>query len=302
MPYHVGSKGSYGCSGYPAVKDDGTVMGCHKTRSAAAGQIYAINQSEGNIGKAMPDLKEGDWAVTGHGKDEFHIGQVVHVMRDGALGVPGAEYYIEATAENPAVMIQLYEQDDEGWWEATRLYTACMMSMMIPIDPLPVEPKLKDVEMAMDNSMYAEKTVTKSMYRVVQDNPGCSGNFAVVDEDGDLEGCFQSREEASRFASEKNKEEQMEDAEDMMEMNKAKKPNYGEMIKPRRGGSTPANPRLYARIVQEAKDKFDVYPSAVANGWVVQEYKRRGGKYKSESKKAMGQWSGSILDPNTFEK
>lgn len=49
MPYHVGAKGSYGCSGYPALKDDGTVMGCHKTREAAANQIYAINQSEGNI-------------------------------------------------------------------------------------------------------------------------------------------------------------------------------------------------------------------------------------------------------------
>ena len=293
MPYHVGAKGSYGCAGYPAVKDDGTVMGCHKTRSAAAGQIYAINQSEGNIGKAMPDLKEGDWAVTGHGKDEFHIGQVVHVMRDGALGVPGAEYYIEATAENPAVMIQLYEQDDEGWWEATRLYTACMMSMMIPIDPLPVEPKLKDVEMAMDNSMYAEKTVTKSMYRVVQDNPGCSGGFAVVDEDGELEGCFETREEASSYAEANNKEEQMEDEDDMMD--KAKKPNYEEMIKPRRGGSTPANPRLYASVVQAAKDKFDVYPSAVANAWVVQEYKRRGGTYKAEKEIGKSIWSDGPL-------
>jgi len=49
MPYHVGAKGSYGCSGYPAVKNDGTVMGCHETKEQAANQIYAINQSEGNI-------------------------------------------------------------------------------------------------------------------------------------------------------------------------------------------------------------------------------------------------------------
>jgi hypothetical protein len=63
---------------------------------------------------------------------------------------------------------------------------------------------------------------------------------------------------------------------------KAKKPNYEDMIEPRRGGSTPSNPKLYARVVQAAKDKFDVYPSAVANSWVVQEYKRRGGTYKSE--------------------
>jgi hypothetical protein len=32
-------------------------------------------------------------------------------------------------------------------------------------------------------------------------------------------------------------------------------------------------------VIAEAKKKFKVYPSAYANGWVVQEYKRRGGKY-----------------------
>ena len=76
---------------------------------------------------------------------------------------------------------------------------------------------------------------------------------------------------------------------------KAKKPNYGEMIQPRRGGSTPSDPKLYARVVQAAKDKFDVYPSAVANSWVVQEYKRRGGTYKSE--KELGSdnfWNGFL--------
>lgn len=49
MPYHVGDKGSYGCNGYPAVDDSGKVHGCHKTKEEAANQIYAINQSEGNI-------------------------------------------------------------------------------------------------------------------------------------------------------------------------------------------------------------------------------------------------------------
>jgi hypothetical protein len=147
MPYHVGAKGSYGCSGYPAVKDTGEVMGCHKTRAKASAQIYAINVSEGNIGKAMPDLKEGDWALTSHGEeDEFHIGQVVHVMRGGMLGVPGGEYTLEASAENPAVLIQLYEQDEEGYWEATREYSACMMSLMIQIEPLPQEPELEDMD------------------------------------------------------------------------------------------------------------------------------------------------------------
>jgi hypothetical protein len=248
MPYKVGAKGSYGCSGYPAVKDDGEVMGCHKTRSAAAGQIYAINRSEGNIGKAMPNLKEGDFAMTAHGGDkEFHVGQVVHVMREGMLGIPGGEYTLEATADNPAVLIQLFEQDKEGFWEATRTYTACMMSLYIPIDPLPIEPEMS-----------------------IEDMPNMNAQPDLMDAYDNSIG-------------------------------KAEKPNYGEFIKPRSGGSRPTNPRLYASVVQEAKDKFDVYPSAVANSWVVQEYKRRGGTYSSE-KVTKSIWDNSMLDPRGFAK
>lgn len=64
MPYHVGEKGSYGCSGYPAVKDDGTVMGCHKTKEEAANQIYAINQSEGNVDKEVGIEEPQEWPVS----------------------------------------------------------------------------------------------------------------------------------------------------------------------------------------------------------------------------------------------
>jgi len=63
MPYHVGAKGSYGCSGYPAMKDDGTVMGCHDTESAAAAQIYAINQSEGNIDEKEMITNDGGMGI-----------------------------------------------------------------------------------------------------------------------------------------------------------------------------------------------------------------------------------------------
>lgn len=52
MPYSIGAKGSYGCSGYPVVKD-GTneVMGCHDSAAAAQAQITAINISESEKGK-----------------------------------------------------------------------------------------------------------------------------------------------------------------------------------------------------------------------------------------------------------
>jgi hypothetical protein len=99
-----------------------------------------ISENTTQIVKAMPNLKEGDFAMTAHGGDEeFHIGQVVHVMREGMLGIPGGEYTLEATPENPAVLIQLFEQDEDGTWEATRTYSACTMNLFIAIDPLPVE-------------------------------------------------------------------------------------------------------------------------------------------------------------------
>tara|TARA_S200002703_G_scaffold158430_1_gene168761 strand:+ start:247 stop:1302 length:1056 start_codon:yes stop_codon:yes gene_type:complete len=44
--------------------------------------------------------------------------------------------------------------------------------------------------------------------------------------------------------------------------------------------NVPTNPELYARVKAEAKRKFDVYPSAYANGWLVREYKKRGGGYR----------------------
>jgi len=67
------------------------------------------------------------------------------------------------------------------------------------------------------------------------------------------------------------------------------KDKFKDVIKPRKG--EPADKELYARVVAEAKRKFEVYPSAYANGWVVQEYKRRGGKYTVTK----SIWNGTFL-------
>jgi len=87
------------------------VMGCHKTRGQAAAQIYAINRSEGNIGKSM--VKEGDMVMAPN-DDEVYVGRVVHVMTEGMLGFPGSEYALAASATEPAVLIQLFEMEEGG--------------------------------------------------------------------------------------------------------------------------------------------------------------------------------------------
>jgi hypothetical protein len=248
MPYRVGAKGSFGCSGYPALKE-GTneVMGCHTTRAEAAAQIYAINQSEGNIGKSMHEIKEGNF-VMGMTSEGMVHGVVEHIMIEGGiLGTPGSEYaLVSMPPENPAMSVRIYKEDDGKW-----------------------EPTAYSIGMMYKNA------------QVVDIN-----NHSMEDDDEEMD----SEVSMAMYDSSIGKSEEMED-----EMEKAKKPNYGEMIQPRRGGSTPSNPRLYARVVQAAKDKFDVYPSAVANSWVVQEYKRRGGTYKSE--KELGSdnfWNGFL--------
>jgi hypothetical protein len=265
MPYKVGAKGSYGCSGYPALKE-GTneVMGCHETRAEAAAQIYAINRSEGNIDKSMHEIKEGDFVMYVGEDDENMVGRVEYVMTNpGLLGLPGSEYSMEYMENDKPVIVREYEEED-GAWEEKSYVSYHRMSEVIRIESLSVS-----VEMVMEM--------------------GSSGTgIPAMPEQSDMQNMYDVQIG------------KLEDKED--EMEKAKKPNYGEIIKPRRGGSTPSNPKLYARVVQAAKDKFDVYPSAVANSWVVQEYKRRGGTYKSDMPSTTKSiWDGSF-NPRGIEK
>ena len=129
MPYRVGAKGSFGCSGYPALKE-GTneVMGCHKTRSEAAAQIYAINRSEGNIDKSMHVIKEGDF-VMGMTSEGIVHGVVEHIMIEGGtLGTPGSRYALQSMPpDNPAMSVRVYKEEDDGW-EPTA-YSIGMMYM-----------------------------------------------------------------------------------------------------------------------------------------------------------------------------
>ena len=265
MPYRVGAKGSFGCSGYQALKEDtNEVMGCHETRADAAAQIYAINRSEGNIGKSMHEIKEGDFVMYMGEDDKNMVGRVEYVMTNpGLLGLPGSEYSMEYMENDKPVIVREYEEED-GAWEEKAYVSYHRMSEVIRIESLSVS-----VEMVMEM--------------------GSSGTgIPAMPEQSDMENMYNVQI---------GKSQEMED-----EMEKAKKPNYGEMIQPRRGGSTPSNPKLYARVVQAAKDKFDVYPSAVANSWVVQEYKRRGGTYKSDTPSTTKSiWDGSF-NPMGIEK
>jgi hypothetical protein len=314
MPYRIGAKGSFGCSGYPALKE-GTneVMGCHKTRSEAAAQIYAINRSEGNIGKSMHEIKEGDFVMYMGEDNEIMVGRVEYVMTNsGLLGLPGSEYSMEYMENDKPVIVREYEEED-GAWEEKPYVSYHRMSDVIRIESLSVSVDLV-VEMGSNGSgipSTADPETMMQMYntQIGKSDEEISKSYYSDDEEMDKwdnmqKACWVGYEQQGM----KEKDGRMVPncvpvkKGETMEMDKAKKPNYDDFIKPRRGGSTPSNPKLYARVVQAAKDKFDVYPSAVANSWVVQEYKRRGGTYKAEKEITKGIWNGGIFDPRDLIK
>jgi hypothetical protein len=88
------------------------------------------------------------------------------------------------------------------------------------------------------------------------------------------------------------------------QLKKASKTHAGqaktlEAIKMKKGGgaksdvpSNVANPTKYRQAKAKAKRKFKVYPSAYANAYMVQEYKRMGGKYKGAKKAEGGEMKG----------
>jgi hypothetical protein len=97
MPYSVGERGSYGCSGYPVIKDDDkTVMGCHESMTQAQNQISAINMSEAEkrkkrltsgAGEFVP-ASEGDSVLSGVGIKNPQAWPGTEIKTDGAMGQP----------------------------------------------------------------------------------------------------------------------------------------------------------------------------------------------------------------------
>jgi len=66
--------------------------------------------------------------------------------------------------------------------------------------------------------------------------------------------------------------------------------------------NAPTNPALWSRAKSLARQKFDVYPSAYANGWAAKWYKGKGGGWKSisESADVLSQWKNQ--EPVSYTK
>lgn len=86
-------------------------------------------------GKANPnDVKVGDF-VSWNASGGVARGKIEHIMRDGVLGVPDSEFSITATEEDPAALIRIYKNTEDGW-EETEVLVGHKVSTLRKIDDL----------------------------------------------------------------------------------------------------------------------------------------------------------------------
>ena len=105
MPYDI-RQNYRTCKGYAVVGPDGSVRGCHTTRTDAEQQraaLYAV-EDEQAMGKAISVGSMVSWNSSG-GRAE---GKVKRIVRDGKVNVPDSSFTLTGTPDNPAVLITVY--------------------------------------------------------------------------------------------------------------------------------------------------------------------------------------------------
>ncbi len=85
---------------------------------------------------AVEDLAQGDsvsWTTGGQNPR----GKIIDIVREGSKKVPGADFEITGTPDNPGYLIRVYEQDAEGNWKPTdTLVGRKADSLLKNVDPL----------------------------------------------------------------------------------------------------------------------------------------------------------------------
>lgn len=73
------------------------------------------------------------------------------------------------------------------------------------------------------------------------------------------------------------------------------------MMNMKDGGNVPTNPELWSRAKAAAKAKYDVYPSAYANGFAAKWYKERGGGWKKAEMGGCMECGGQMEEGGSLE-
>ena len=100
--------------------------------TAKADRIKAISDRSMSTNRAEPDeLKVGDFVEWESGGGTAK-GKIDRIERDGVIDVPDSEFEVNGDEENPAALITVYREGDEGW-EATDVQVGHRFSTLTKI-------------------------------------------------------------------------------------------------------------------------------------------------------------------------
>jgi HK97 family phage portal protein len=97
----------------------------------------------GTESRAAPgSVAEGDF-VSWDSSGGRARGRIDHVMDYGTLDIPGTDFTIDATEEDPAALITVYEEVSGGW-RPTETQVGHKVATLTKIDPLPEPPPVEE--------------------------------------------------------------------------------------------------------------------------------------------------------------
>jgi hypothetical protein len=105
------------------------------------------------VSKVAQAITEGDY-VMGSTSEGIVVGQVEHIMREGGVyGIPGTEYAIQSTPENPAMAVRMFEQEEDGKYCPTAYSIGMLYSNATIVD---IEVEIEEEDEYEDEMSKAE--------------------------------------------------------------------------------------------------------------------------------------------------
>lgn len=164
--------------------------------------------------------KRGDF-VSWNSSGGTARGKVVRVENSGSIDVPNSDFSIEGTADDPALLIQIWREGSDGWvpTETYAGHKSSTVSMIADLDKSVDTGQIgeggggiKNPAQGNDLDFIVEKVIVER-----------DGEFCVMSEDGSRSfGCYNSRGEAERRLGEIESMDKDNDMNnDRMEMSKA---------------------------------------------------------------------------------
>ncbi len=146
MPYFIADNHP-DCSGVAVVKEDGQLVNCYTGANAqddAVDNMVAMSLAEdlepggsyeGEFRAAPDELSVGDF-VSWDNPGGRSQGRITEIERDGQINVPDSSFTINGDEDDPAALIQVFQEDDEDGWQPTDVFVGHRFSTLTKISDL----------------------------------------------------------------------------------------------------------------------------------------------------------------------